>query len=225
LTELARLAWPDVAARAGSALLVVPVGSTEQHGPHLPVSTDTDIASALAGRLAGFRPDAVVAPPVAYGSSGEHAAFPGTLSIGQEAVELLLVELVRSADAFAGVLIVSAHGGNAGPVRRAIERLVGEGRRVRAWSPPATDPADAHAGWVETSVVLALDRASVRLDRAEAGVTEPISGLWPALRSGGVAAVSANGVLGDPAGASAEAGRRLLDEWTASLVQAVDSWP
>ena len=98
MTLLADLTWPEAARLAATgALLAVPVGSTEQHGPHLPLATDTDIAVALAVRLAARRPGVVVAPPVSYGSSGEHAGFAGTLSIGQAAVELMLTELGRSA--------------------------------------------------------------------------------------------------------------------------------
>ena len=81
--RLADLSWPEIGQRAAAgAVLAVPVGSTEQHGPHLPLSTDTDIAVALCDRLAAARPDVLAAPPVGYGSSGEHAGFPGTLSIG-----------------------------------------------------------------------------------------------------------------------------------------------
>src|SRR5215469_16049957 len=80
---LAALAWPDIAETARSSALVVPVGSTEQHGPHLPFTVDTEIASALAERAAHTRPWMLLAPAVAYGSSGEHAGFPGTLSIGR----------------------------------------------------------------------------------------------------------------------------------------------
>jgi creatinine amidohydrolase len=225
VTELAALAWPDAAARAAGTLLAVPVGSTEQHGPHLPLSTDTELAVAVADRLAGRRGDVLVAPAVPYGSSGEHAAFAGTLSIGQTALEHLLVELIRSADAFAGAVLVSTHGGNAGPVARAVERLCGEGRRVRAWRPPVADPADAHAGHGETSLLLALRPAGVRLDRIEAGTRQPLIELWPALRRAGVAAVSSNGVLGDPTGASAAAGEALLAEWTEGLLQAIEGWP
>ncbi len=96
--RLADLSWPEIGQRAAAgAVLAVPVGSTEQHGPHLPLSTDTDIAVALCDRLAAARPDVLVAPPVGYGASGEHAGFPGTLSIGLGALELLLIELGRSA--------------------------------------------------------------------------------------------------------------------------------
>ena len=234
--ELASLTWPDVAARGSTTSLAIPLGSTEQHGPHLPLSTDTDVAVALAGRLAAARPDILVAPALAYGSSGEHAGFPGTLSIGSEALELLLVELVRSADAFRRVIIISAHGGNAAPVGRALDRLTAEGRRVMVWSPrgpggasrpgSASGPggSDAHAGHTETSVMLALAGDKVRIDRCAAGVTDPIDQLMPALRRGGVAAVSSNGVLGDPTGASEESGAGILDEWLADLLDAVDGW-
>src|SRR5207244_10892531 len=96
---------PDVGAiAADGAILAVPFGSTEQHGPHLPLSTDTDIAVALCERLA-LRRDVVVAPPVAYGSSGEHAGFAGTVSIGQDALELLALELGRSASESFGHLL------------------------------------------------------------------------------------------------------------------------
>lgn len=221
--DLASLTWLDVAERAASSLLALPLGSTEQHGPHLPLSTDTDVAVALATRLAAARPDVVVAPALPYGSSGEHAAFAGTLSIGATALELVVVELVRSADAFAGVVLVSGHGGNAEPLAAAVRALTAEGRRALAWSPRVPD-GDAHAGRTETSLLLALDPPSVRLDRAEAGDRRPLAELLPALRAGGVAPVSPNGVLGDPSGASAEEGDALLDALSRDLLAAVDQF-
>src|SRR5205807_5160572 len=101
LSRLGDARWTELTDRVSESLLVVPLGSTEQHGPHLPLSTDTDIAVALAERLAARRPHVVVAPALPYGSSGEHAGFAGTLSIGQAALEHVVIELVRSADAFA----------------------------------------------------------------------------------------------------------------------------
>jgi creatinine amidohydrolase len=225
VTDLGPLPWPDVAARAARSLLAIPLGATEQHGPHLPLSTDTDVAVALAGALAARRADVLVAPALPYGSSGEHAAFAGTLSIGQAATETVLIELGRSADAFSGVLFVSAHGGNAAPLRRAVEQLVSEGSRARAWSPPPDPAGDAHAGRTETSLLLALSPATVRTGAAAAGARQPLAELWPALRQGGVGAVSPNGVLGDPSGASAASGQRMLDAWADDLVAAVEGWP
>lgn len=223
--RLDQLCWTEVSERACRSVLAVPVGSTEQHGPHLPLSTDTVIGVTLCARLSGARPDVLVCPPIAYGSAGEHAGFAGTLSVGSVVTETTLVELGRSADAFAGVVFVSTHGGNAGPVATAVRLLTAESRRVRAWTPPAVDGGDAHAGFTETSVLLAVRPDLVRREAASRGCTEPIAELMPALRSGGLRAVSANGVLGDPTGATAAAGERILDEWTADLVSFLAGWP
>lgn len=223
--RLDRLSWPEVAERAARSLLAVPLGATEQHGPHLPLGTDTTVATALAERLAAARDDVLVAPPLAYGSSGEHAAFPGTLSIGGPATTTVLVELVRSADAFRGVVLVCGHGGNADAVRAAVATAAAEGRDVLAWF-PAVPGGDAHAGRTETALLLALDPDLVRAEAAAAGATEPLTELLPALRAGGVASVSPNGVLGDPAGASAAEGERLLAALTEQLAAAVAArWP
>ena len=213
--------WREVHA-AGRAVLAVPLGSCEQHGPHLPLDTDSRIAIALADRLATARPDVLVGPAVPYGASGEHAGFDGTLSIGEDGLALVLVELVRSADAFSGVVLVNGHGGNATAVERAVATSRAEGRRVLSWAPAAG--GDAHAGRTETAALLALAPSVVRLEHAEAGATAPLSELMPALRASGVAAVAPNGVLGDPAGASAEDGRVLLDAMAIDLVAAVDDW-
>ena len=214
--KLATATWPEVASVSDTTVLVVPVGSTEQHGPHLPLSTDTVIAVALAERVAATRPGLAVAPPLPYGSAGEHAGFAGTLSIGQAALELVVIELVRSADDFAAVVLVSGHGGNAEPLARAVDTLRAEGRRVLAWTP--RHYVDAHAGRSETSLLLALRADQVRLDAVERGSVQPLSELEPTLRSAGVRAVSPNGVLGDPSGASAEEGTAMLDAMTADLL-------
>jgi mycofactocin system creatininase family protein len=213
------MAWPALAERAAMSVLAVPLGSTEQHGPHLPLSTDSDIAVALADRLASALSGVLVAPPLSYGSSGEHAGFPGTLSLGQQALQSALVELVRSADAFQSVVIVSGHGGNAAPLGRAVATLVSEGRRVLAWA-PAID-GDLHAGRTETSMMLALAPELVDVASARAGDRRPLAQLIGPMQAGGVVSVSPNGVLGDPAGASADEGRRLLDVLAADLVATV----
>lgn len=191
------------------SVVVVPIGSVEQHGPHLPLDTDTVIAEAVsagvAEQLGGWR-----APAVAYGSSGEHQGFAGTTSIGTPALGQLVVELVRSLRRWAGpVVLVNGHGGNQQALRAASAQLVREGHDVRV-ALCAAPGMDAHAGRAETSLMLHLRSDSVRLDLAEAGNTAPISALMPHLRAGGVRAVSRNGVLGDPRGATAEEGARML---------------
>ena len=219
--DLGGATWRQVEATAGDAILALPLGSLEQHGPHLPLDTDTRIAQALAGGLAARRPDVIVAPAVAYGASGEHAGFPGTLLVGHDALAALLVELVRSARAaFRGVVLVNAHGGNEVTLAELAHRCAAEGDDVLVWR-AAVHGGDAHAGRTETSLMLAIDAAAVRLEQAESGCTEPIDRLLPRLRLVGVRPVSSNGVLGDPTGASAEEGRALLDALTADLAAAV----
>jgi mycofactocin precursor peptide peptidase len=214
--------WPDVEAEVASTLLV-PLGATEQHGPHLPLGTDTAIAVALAEAGARNIPGTVVAPPLAYGSSGEHQDFPGTLSIGAAATELVLLELARSAtETFDRILFVNAHGGNAGPLTAAVTRLRREGRDVRAWSPRFG--GDAHAGRTETSLMLAIAPCGVHADRSAPGNAEPLVELIERLRGEGVRAVAPDGVLGDPTGADAAEGRVLLAGAVADLRATVRAW-
>jgi creatinine amidohydrolase len=205
--NLADLTSTELAGRRLTLLL--PLGSTEQHGPHLPLDTDTRIACAVAEGAARQRADTVVAPALAYGASGEHAGFAGTLSLGTEALRTALVELVRSAgEEFGVVVFVNGHGGNADAVTAATDVLRAEGRCVHPWWP--RPGGDAHAGHTETSLLLAICPEAVRFDRLEPGNTETLETLAGRLRRGGLAAVSPNGVLGDPRTASAEHGRAVL---------------
>ncbi len=212
----------DAAASSGDQILLIPLGSTEQHGPHLPLDTDTRIACRLAD-LAAARCGAgvAVAPAVAYGASGEHTGFVGTLSIGTEVLTRVCVELGRSADAYERVVFLNGHGGNAAALTAAVATLESEGRAATAWS-WSLPGADAHAGRTETSLLLAIDASVVRLDAAEPGRTEPLVELLPALRANGVRAVSPNGVLGDPGGASAAEGEAMLSSLVDDLVAALD---
>jgi mycofactocin precursor peptide peptidase len=218
---LARMHWPDVE-RQPRLLLVVPVGSLEQHGPHLPLDTDTRIAAEVASRACAGRAGVGLAPALPIGASGEHAAFPGTLSIGTGALTACLIELGRHACLhWTAMLLVNGHGGNADAIRAATDRLRYEGRACSAWhaGPPG---GDAHAGRFETSVMLALAGDTVRMTAAAPGDPRPVDDLLPVLRERGVRAVSANGVLGDPSGASAGEGERLLAQLTASLNETMD---
>ncbi|WP_068277899.1 mycofactocin biosynthesis peptidyl-dipeptidase MftE [Aldersonia kunmingensis] len=215
--RLAGHRWPELA--DSDATLVVPVGSVEQHGPHLPLSTDTAIAAAIADRLPG-----VVAPPVAFGASGEHEGFAGTVSIGTEALRSVLVEMGRSGCRWASrICFVNGHGGNASAVSDAVRLLRFEGRDA-SWLPCAVPGADAHAGRTETALMLYLDPESVRIDLAEAGNTEPIAALLPRLRAGGMAAVTDNGVLGDPAGATAAEGEEIFERMVALANDGFARW-
>lgn len=198
-----------------SATVLVPIGATEQHGPHLPLDTDTQIAQAVAEaaarKLRKRRQRVVVAPAICYGSSGEHQAFAGTISIGTPVLTSMLVEITRSVATWARqVVFVNGHGGNLEALHAAMTQLSDEGHDVM-WLPCAVPGADLHAGRTETSLMLHLRRRDVRPERAEVGNTAALVDLFPLMAEHGVRAVSANGVLGDPRGATAEEGHALLE--------------
>lgn len=220
--DLASATTMSVPARTA---VLVPVGSIEQHGPHLPLDTDTVIATAVAGGAAERLREAghavTVAPAICYGASGEHQSFAGTSSIGLTALRLVLVELTRSMCGWAEhVAFVNAHGGNLWALRSAVDQLTAEGRAV-SWFPCMTEMVDLHAGRAETSLMLQLRPWDVRLDCAEVGDTRSLRELMPLMRAGGVEAVSPNGVLGNPAGASAQEGSSLLDDMVRRVGDAV----
>ena len=227
--------WPDIerAVAAGRAsadgtlgpIVLVPVGATEQHGPHLPLSTDTLIAEEIVGRAMHHTDGLMVGPTIAVTASGEHAGFPGTLSIGTAAMTAMLVELVRSADWAAGVVLVNGHGGNHEAVTDAVATLTAEGRTVLAWWPAWPrrrdgGPADLHAGRIETSMMLAIDPGLVRLELAVAGPDADLD----ELRRHGVRSVSPTGVLGDPEGASGREGETFITTFVEDLVHQIERW-
>jgi mycofactocin system creatininase family protein len=204
---LAEVAWTELDERP---LVLVPIGSTEQHGPHLPLETDTLIATSVARALADMV-GGYVAPSLSFGASGEHADFPGVVSIGTDVLTAVLVELVRSLSRWAGrVVFVNGHGGNIEALNAAVEQLCNEAHQV-SWV-PCTVTGDAHAGHTETSLLMHLAPWLVRAHRAAPGNSRPITELLPELRTRGVREMSANGILGDPTGATAAVGAELFEQ-------------
>lgn len=212
--RLGNRAWTDL---SPSVTVLIPIGSCEQHGPHLPVDTDTRIAEAVSDGAARRLADVIVAPAIAYGASGEHAGFAGTLSFGTATTRDLLIELGRSGDWAARLVFVNGHGGNHEAVRAAVDVLRSEGRHVLDWWPTG-EPGDLHAGRIETSVMLHL--APDLIGPIPAPVEPPP---FTALITDGVMAHSSSGVLGDPTGASAAEGARILAAWIDDLTSAVES--
>ena len=212
-----------------SPALIIPVGSVEQHGPHLPLDTDTRIATvvarSVAERLNGRNESNwALAPAIGYGASGEHQGFPGTVSIGTSALRLLLVEYGRSASQWASRLVfVNGHGGNVEALAAAVALLRYEGRDV-GWCSCMAANADAHAGHTETSVLLHISPTVVCVDECLPGNSAPLAQLMPQMREGGVAAVSKLGVLGDPTTATAEEGERILTEMIDACLRRIDGW-
>jgi len=213
--SLAEMTWTEIPPRP---IVLVPIGSTEQHGPHLPCTTDTLIAEAVARAAAPRMPRAVgqevvVAPALAYGASGEHQDFPGTISVGHQALGLLLMELIRSLATWADrIILVNGHGGNASTIESIVEQMRREQHTIGVTWCVLPGAVDSHAGHVETSLMLHLAPESVHLAAAESGNTTPLASLLPDLMRSGVRSLSANGVLGDPTKASAHEGHALFEE-------------
>jgi creatinine amidohydrolase len=210
--------------------VLVPLGSIEQHGHHLPLDTDTTIATAVAHAVArrlshGQADGFLVAPPISYGASGEHKDFPGTISIG-DALRSQLIELVRSVSTWAGrIVIINAHGGNLVSLAGAVSQLIYERHNV-SWASCGTEEQDAHAGHFETSLMLHLAPERVEMSLAQMGNANPLDQLLPLIIDSGVAQVSPSGVLGDPTSASAEQGGRYFASIVEDVATRIESnWP
>jgi len=226
--------WPELEGplAAGRSTALIPLGSIEQHGPHLPLGSDRWIADALARGLAERRPESVALPALPFGCASEHMGFPGTLHLAPATLEALLADLLTSlaAHGFARAFVFSAHGGN-------VDALVAMQSRLASRVPSLVlgieqdleavarmqrdavvsrgleaDSAGPHAGEFETSVVAALRPGSIRRSALAAGRrTSPdeAQGLFhPSLRE-----QVESGVLGDPRQASAGRAGAYLEAW------------
>jgi creatinine amidohydrolase len=240
-----RLTGPEiraVAARPG-ALAILPVGSLEQHGPHLPVITDTRTAwevSLRAARLASPETPVLVLPGMWTGMSEHHLPFGGTITLDYETFHAVLRGITRSLRAlgFARLLIVNGHGGNVEPLAVSARELAHEyGLPVVAttpWSIPEAAAAVAalmesasavqHACEAETSVMLAMTPDTVKTDKFEEAVRQAPPAIPGRPGFSRFYAFSerapATGVKGDPRPATAEKGEKMLDALAAAVADA-----
>ncbi len=228
------LTWPEAEALRAQAdtIGLIPTGALEQHGLHLPLGTDSMFAEALAHAVAEKLPvPVVVTPTLRSGLSDHHLAFPGTVSLSQDTfrgwIEAHIAGLERVG--IARVAVFSGHGGNfafigdlaaehasrSGRTRviayddlLGLVRVMDEAARAQGLEAPETD---VHAGALETSVGLALFGALVRDHDGVEGYTAAEPGWMERIWNDGIAALSSTGVLGDPSGATAAAGRAIFD--------------
>jgi creatinine amidohydrolase/Fe(II)-dependent formamide hydrolase-like protein len=242
--ELARLSSLQIADLAKDhAVVVQPIGSIEQHGPHLPVVTDAYIAESLVrgsvSLLGDDGPEVWILPTLSYGRSIEHLGFVGTVTLSTDTLLGVCRDVGRSvaASGFRRLIFVNGHGGNVAlldvvsrDIRIDTGLLVFRIMPSQFGLPQGLDCPDAdfgaHADFVETSVMLALDESMVHLERAQIGgeSAERLFGkqqthaLGPSSPTAWLTRdLSGNGVIGDPRNASAEIGRRIVDTWQRRL--------
>lgn len=206
-------------------IVIVPVGSWEQHGPHLPFDTDTQIACAVINESLPVQDEqlVIVAPPITISASDEHAGFAGTLSTGTEAFAASAIGIAKSATWARGVLFVNGHGGNTDAFRIITQDLARNNVRHAIWSPPYDDTDDMHAGATETSVMMHIAPHAVRSDQLVIGNTLDARELMAEMRKGGVRSVASNGVLGDATLATAKRGQETFARYCSSLREMFDA--
>ena len=215
-----------------SPIVLLALGSWEQHGAHLPFDTDTVIIeSVVDAAIRSVDPENTqfsVVPTIGVTASDEHNGFAGTLSIGTNALSDAVVSIARSASWARGICIVNGHGGNADALKLVHSALNYENIRHSIWSLPYYEGADMHAGHTETSLMLHLAPDTVRMDLAEVGAVGDSEMLIERMRAGGIKEVSSNGVVGDPTNATAAHGATMLsfyaDHLTKLLLQIQTSW-
>ncbi|WP_367131809.1 creatininase family protein [Saccharothrix sp. HUAS TT1] len=211
----------DVRERAAT-VAVLPVGSHEQHGPHLPLATDTVVACTIAGAIARAHPVQLL-PPIAISCSHEHAAWPGTVSISARTLHSVVLDVADSLrrSGVPNLVLVSGHGGNyvLSNVVQESEGMAlfpGSGDWAAARTAAGlgtTSRGDMHAGELETSILLHAHPELVR-DGYETG--DHLADDRPHLLTLGLAPYTSTGVVGRPSLASADKGRDVI----AALVEA-----
>jgi creatinine amidohydrolase len=204
-----------------ATVVILPLGAWEQHGPHLPLDTDTLIIDAVIAQTlrAGFPSSDrfFLAPTLSITASDEHQGFPGTLSTGTQALADSVVAICRSASWARSICIVNGHGGNADALRKIASALDHEKVSYSIWSLPSYSGSDMHAGRTETSLMLHLNPSLVKTTLLESGATGNPTELIDTMRVGGVSAVAPNGIIGDATTATSAHGKEVLDLYVGSL--------
>ncbi len=241
--RISEMSWVDVrkALDRGFRTVVFGVGSNEQHGPHLPTSTDSLIADELAYRVAKKLGRALQAPTINVGCSEHHMAFPGTIDIKPETLKSLIRDYCVSLEknGFKNIIILPWHGGDFSPVQEATEELNQYLKEARVISYTdlkgllrffaesslkhgvAAPESGAHAGESETSIALAIRKDLINMKNAQKGFVGNYEEKIPIIFSQGITSVTKNGVIGDPRKAEASKGEEYLELWTNKMADFV----
>ncbi len=237
------LTWPEAEKRFQQVdIALLPVGSIEQHGPHLPLDTDAYDAKYLALRVAEAcsDPKPLVLPNISYGVAYHHNEFKGTISISNEALSKMVYDIGMSVahNGIKKLVVINAHGGNSPALNYAAQMInrdahmfvcvdTGETSDVDIYATVETHN-DVHAGEIETSTSLAVRPHSVKMEQARREVPEFSSRYLDFTSKRGVSwyaytqKISNSGVMGDPTRASIEKGKKIWEIMIAHLVALVE---
>jgi creatinine amidohydrolase/Fe(II)-dependent formamide hydrolase-like protein len=240
---LGELSWPAAEHRLREVdIALLPVGAVEQHGPHLPLDTDAFDADYLARRVAESctDPKPLVLPLISYGVSYHHDDFPGTISVGNEALSSMVYDVGMSCarNGITKLIIVNGHGGNTPALQFAAQLINRDAMIFTAVDTGETSdvdlaelcetPNDVHAGEIETSTALAVRPQLVDMASAERFVPQFSSRYldFTARRSiewyARTARISPSGILGDPTRASRQKGDKMWQVMVGNLVELVE---
>ncbi|MBM3264705.1 MAG: creatininase family protein [candidate division Zixibacteria bacterium] len=210
---------------------ILPMGATEQHGPHLPQHTDTQIAEALARRVAE-QSEGLILPALPFGYSWVWRDYPGTITFSFDTLRAVVTDIARSLhrNGCKTLMLLSTHGANPQPIKYTLRELADEMdmRLVNVFYPhlsdllrnaesPVWQPMNFHAEEFETSILLYLHPEQVRMERA---VREypPVSDAYN-LSNLPLGVLSVSGVFGDPTVATAEKGAQWLEACAQEIVK------
>ena len=233
--------WPDIelAVNNGYKTTVIAIGSTAQHGPHLPIKTDCIIGDALAVRVAEKLGNTLQAPTISFGCSDHHLAFAGTISLHSHTLKAIISDYIDCLEkhGFKTIILLPSHSGNVEPVKDAIQELASQYRHLKIWGLTdlnalasafirfsteidfTVEAAYAHAGEAETSLMLALAENLVVKKRFRAGFKGSFGDEQiQAVMDRGIPALTAIGVLGDPTKATQVKGLIYLERMADFIV-------
>jgi creatinine amidohydrolase len=226
-------------------VVVVPTAAIEQHGPHLPLDTDTFLCTSVARAGAARAGDTLVTPTICFGSSEHHMAFPGTLTLSQETFRAAVTDVCRSLarHGFRRLLVVNGHGGNTALLGATVQQLGFEapihvvgvdywtlGRAAIAEVRESPLGGMGHACEFETSLMLHLRPESVRRELIVREIVRPryAEERFDLLEKGSVSAhwktqeLSRSGVMGAPDLATEEKGRRMFEACADGLAALIE---
>lgn len=241
-----RLTWPEMNQAIGmQKVVILPVGSTEQHGPHLPLDTDAFLVESVCAEVGRRIPEqTLVLPTVAYGLNRHHIDFPGTIHIEPEVFIAFCLNITKSVayHGFRKVLVVNGHGSNMPLCDIVARKTVLEtdslcaavsyiSLGVKAFEGIRESQVLAHADEFETSLYLHLAPERVRLDRMVAGddvqgryLSSDSTANYPVRFSDYWGRWTSQGVHGDPRTATADKGQVLWEAIVTALVELVQEW-